>query len=1121
MIVVFVSECERKAFKVSQRILDKYAIQLGRRTWMARLSLEGLNLVWQELRSKATRQMSVACHRVHGKQRTSLEWIVGTRKHFNDEGVFAFSWTQKDMLQQVVEPTPYERASLYLTTLAGLFHDMGKANHAFQQKLRSFKKNQGEAVRHDYVSFLLLESLLANNASDQEALALLANSDALLKSLDGLINHDKYTIDAKRYKQLLKSIQNPEKSHRILKLENNPILFSLYWLVLSHHRLPEGRLVKSGNIWLTSGKHTNKGFQENDLEACLQTGTYNYFWRENIAWLKAVNDKAQRLLRLTKESPLLLDNEKNKAQWFSLLSQSARTFLMLGDHVVSQRNVQQCYPGDAKHKKQRYFANTVREQYCLATTLHDHLCGVGSEASRLFWQGLQFNQAFPTITPERLPNPLKDEHDFNLDKKSRFYWQTDACQKIKKLHNKDIHKDLRSHGFFGLVIAQTGTGKTRACARIMAQLSENLRYNLALGLRTLTLQSGKAYQEELELNEEQVSTLVGSELARLLHEQEKTKVQSGSESSQYDASERYVVTGDIDVDQPFPDQLKDLLAKQPKKHQLLAAPILISTVDYLVSAANPNTSRHLYPLLRLMSSDLVLDEVDAYSEEDLIVLGKLVFLCGLYGRKVLLASATLPPALAEHFYEAYQTGYEQYCARKQKENIIYTGWFSDSHQATTIKPVSAIEPFRREHQKVITQICQQLNHNQTVKRQATVIHLPQLNDKDKIEENTAIVFNQVFAQALAFHQTHQVIDPTTGKSLSLGLVRWSNIKPCWEFARYLLEQPDHENVTVKVLCYHAKLLPVVRHHIELILDTLLKRNDHDQALLEHNAIREVLDQPQVKSLCLIVSATPIEEIGRDHDFDWAILEPSSTRSIVQSAGRVRRHRPASQHPQNVALLSTTMRYIRGESKAYRYPGVEDKQYGLTHHHVEHVYDIKRLQQSINAELLLDQQAAEEAEITALEHQKLADWLAGNAERGAAQVGLRDYLRNPDLLLSDYHAKHNQFRRANKKLLFWLDDSEKWRCKYEREEADVSCNKRVIDLAGKIPMRHYFLSPTNTTLKKLYEQLKSLLYPLSQTQEDETLLRQQLMSIEVQLYDEHHLESLRLFYHPLLGGYSYT
>ena len=35
--------------------------------------------------------------------------------------------------------------------------------------------------------------------------------------------------------------------------------------------------------------------------------------------------------------------------------------------------------------------------------------------------------------------------------------------------------------------------------------------------------------------------------------------------------------------------------------------------------------------------------------------------------------------------------------------------------------------------------------------------------------------------------------------------------------------------------------------------------------------------------------SPVTEVGRDHDYDWAVVEPSSMRSLIQLAGRVRRH----------------------------------------------------------------------------------------------------------------------------------------------------------------------------------------------------------------------------------------
>jgi hypothetical protein len=36
----------------------------------------------------------------------------------------------------------------------------------------------------------------------------------------------------------------------------------------------------------------------------------------------------------------------------------------------------------------------------------------------------------------------------------------------------------------------------------------------------------------------------------------------------------------------------------------------------------------------------------------------------------------------------------------------------------------------------------------------------------------------------------------------------------------------------------------------------------------------------------IVVVIPVEEIGRNHDFDWSVIEFSNSQSIVQTAGRI-------------------------------------------------------------------------------------------------------------------------------------------------------------------------------------------------------------------------------------------
>ena len=67
-------------------------------------------------------------------------------------------------------------------------------------------------------------------------------------------------------------------------------------------------------------------------------------------------------------------------------------------------------------------------------------------------------------------------------------------------------------GFFGIDMASTGKGKTVANAKIMHSLrrDRSLRYVLALGLRTLTLQTAEEYRNRLRMDEEQVAEVIGS-----------------------------------------------------------------------------------------------------------------------------------------------------------------------------------------------------------------------------------------------------------------------------------------------------------------------------------------------------------------------------------------------------------------------------------------------------------------------------------------------------------------------------------------------------------------------------------------------------------------------------------
>ena len=61
---------------------------------------------------------------------------------------------------------------------------------------------------------------------------------------------------------------------------------------------------------------------------------------------------------------------------------------------------------------------------------------------------------------------------------------------------------------------------------------KSLRYILALGLRSLTLQTGDVYQKQLGLDDTELAVLIGSDAVKELHEKSYSEEECGSESAE-------------------------------------------------------------------------------------------------------------------------------------------------------------------------------------------------------------------------------------------------------------------------------------------------------------------------------------------------------------------------------------------------------------------------------------------------------------------------------------------------------------------------------------------------------------------------------------------------------------
>ena len=159
------------------------------------------------------------------------------------------------------------------------------------------------------------------------------------------------------------------------------------------------------------------------------------------------------------------------------------------------------------------------------------------------------------------------------------------------------------------------------------------------------------------------------------------------------------------------------------------------------------------------------------------------------------------------------------------------------------------------------------------------------------------------------------------------MVRVANIPPCVALTQYLLNAEWSQGISPRVMAYHSRQVLLLRSEQERHLDRVLKRKEklgEQTAAFLDDVIRQHLDSTDDEHVIFILVATPVEEVGRDHDFDWAIVEPSSYRSIIQLAGRVLRHRKLDQDIQNpnIALMQYNLKGLRKAKVAFEKPGFE-------------------------------------------------------------------------------------------------------------------------------------------------------------------------------------------------------
>ena len=912
--VIAVCRSTKRARTKVARTLDSYFWRIGDRTWRGKASNACLDRVSRELRKEARRNTAAVIHEIRSAHESRVPIVrIGARHAFSETGIAPVSSHPARLAKSLNASN--NRA---VVQIAALFHDLGKATRLFQDKLDRALKGGGpeaDAVRHELHSAAVWDHLFGKETDD-----------GLVQELPNL-TPEQIDKACEAVPVVLTSIfRSPERKLPFSFLEHEDRLcYSIGMLILTHHRLPEG---SSDLVTPLAGYHIRRpdGDEKSSLAECdLEIAPGTPFWHESW-WHDALHRDAGQL---------------QPGSAMIGIDMFPRAALMMADHLGSSQK-------KPSHERPDHLANTIREDrsgWQAADSLNQHVRRVHSAARHGVDLFERYANGFPALEEGEMPADIV----FPITSKDRrFQWQAETARAARALC------EANEGGYFACLMAGTGTGKTRGAPTILAAAAfgdtrperRYFRMNLGLGLRVLATQSAYEYASDLGFGDQDISVLVGQ--APLVFSQGKdsdnrNETEDGSESliDIPDWLRVEMATGGIPKpgDEREKDWLRSLSLNTGKGlpafcerlfkaagsradtgRRLLAPPIMVGTIDHLMGVAAPVNSRYIFQSLRVATADLMLDEIDQFGGEDIAALGRLVYQTAAAGRRVVIMSATLTPDIATALHTAYCHGWSQFAAVQglaDHVNLLVAG---DAHgSCQTNAQGESLEDLLKTSTEVTLRVLA------TAKPARRAEILPVCDDwQDMVD--------QIDDACHRLHNLNAV--ELNGFRVSFGTVRMTRIAHTVALAAQLPSGKTGECIRV-MLCLHSQFPRLHRDWIEKRLKDALTRHGR-QGKDPHAGLRELChdenvfkraDEAGARNIEIVLVTSPVIETGNDLDFDWAILDPISTRSIIQAAGRVRRHRPVNGVRMNVMILGRSL--IAMQEGKLKMPGVETKMPGDT------------------------------------------------------------------------------------------------------------------------------------------------------------------------------------------------
>lgn len=808
-----------------------------------------------------------------------------------------------------------------LTEISGLGHDLGKASINFQNKLRRSGEKLGENIRHEWLSMRLIEELILLIPSTEPKLD--EAWEWWEKSWESLRQHwnIKHNTDP-RADERFHHFKTRDKTLLAPTTLEGALLIN----VATHHKLFGG----SENDLQTS-RHTNRVATKDVSSSEFRDWCY---FNQTQRWTEIDKEKMSEVLcKFHKNWTILKTHEekislKNQEEFWQGMSYVSRAALIVADQFVSSmkfnsdlKNVQIEQYGE-ECEKDGVSANQIggHKGFMPNQSLPEHLLRVAEYGSS--WVENFFTQSFDVMQKESHANLRK----FNLQAPEAFRWQEYAVKKLLDVKQPCLVMNM----------ASTGSGKTRMNVRALAALNsleKGMRCAAVFNLKTLTLQTRDSVINELNIPSSDVACVIGDKNAMALHNN--PMLQDDYSEDDGGCFEMDFVTIVDAKNHDGPSWIKDMSEIKSNLDGLISKPFLISTIDYVVNAGDP--SRHIdhgLCLLRIANSDLILDEIDSYDPYAVAAVLRVVKMSAYFGRNVVVSSATLPESIALSIWKSFYSGLK-WRGTQNSSNTALLDNVNDDTQSCIVQSIQNEDEFIRFYLGAVDAKIRRLDVSPVLRR-AEVVGGQQWapgicredsecgnNKKDKAIKE---VSKQIGESIRYLHDNNafQMSKDGVIKNVSFGLVRVANVIPAVSLAKEFVKN-GIENTDVYVCPYHATDIMLRRKLKEAGLDENLKRGTGWVKNIEKRLSKEIF-QSENKNVIFLVIATPVEEVGRDHDFDWAVIEPSSIASIVQTAGRINRHRKdvLKDNQVNIHILRYNIRALAGMYPAFCYPGNEVK-----------------------------------------------------------------------------------------------------------------------------------------------------------------------------------------------------